>query len=75
MAQTFSNSVQGVIAVGVGNQSSGTAITLKDQNGNLLLSYTPELSFSVVILSSPEIVSGERYTITVGSASGEFEAS
>ena len=75
MAQTFSNSEQGVIAVGVGNQSSGTAITLKDQNGNLLLSYTPELSFSVVILSSPEIVSGERYTITVGSASGEFEAS
>jgi len=36
--------------------------------------YTPELSFAVVILSSPDIVSGETYTITVGSASGEFEA-
>ena len=45
MAQTFSNSEQGVIAVGVGNQSSGTAITLKDQNGNLLLSYSGAFLF------------------------------
>ena len=36
---------------------------------------TPELSFAVVILSSPDMVSGETYKITVGSASGEFEAS
>lgn len=74
MAQTFSDSEQGVVAVSVGNQSAGTTITLQDENGNILISYAPELSFAVVILSSPEIVSGENYTITVGSASGEFEA-
>lgn len=75
MAQTFSDSEQGVVAVSVGNQSAGTTVTLTDQNGKTLLSVTPELSFAVVILSSPDIVSGETYTITVGSVSGEFEAS
>ncbi|MBR2883959.1 MAG: carbohydrate-binding domain-containing protein [Clostridia bacterium] len=75
MAQTFSDSEQGVIAVTVGNQSAGTKILLKDKNGNTIINYTPELNFAVVILSSPDIESGEKYDITVGSTSGEFEAS
>lgn len=75
MAQTFSDSEQGVIAVSVGNQSEGTEIRLTDQKGTELFSYTPELSFAVVILSSPDMISGETYTITVGGTSGEFEAS
>lgn len=75
MAQTFSDSEQGVIAVTVGNQSAGTKILLKDKNGNTIIDYTPELNFAVVILSSPDIKSGEKYDITVGSTSGEFEAS
>ena len=74
MAQTFSDSQQGVIAVMVGNQSAGTQISLADASGNTILSYAPELSFGVVILSSPELVKGETYTITVGSQSAEFEA-
>jgi len=74
MAQTFSDSKQGVVAVSVGNQSAGTNITLKDKSGNTIIEYAPELSFAVVILSSPDIVSGEIYTITVGLESGEFEA-
>ncbi len=74
MAQTFSDSEQGVISVSVGSQSAGTEITLTDKNGNVVLTYTPELSYQVVILSTPDIVSGESYTITVGSQSGEFEA-
>lgn len=75
MAQTFSDSEQGVIAVTVGNQSAGTKILLKDKKGNTIIDYTPELNFAVVILSSPDIKSGEKYDITVGSTSGEFEAS
>lgn len=74
MAQSFSDSEQGVVAVSVGNQSAGTNITLKDSSGKTIVEYAPELPFAVVILSSPDIVSGETYTITVGSASGEFEA-
>lgn len=75
MAQTFSGSEnQGVFAVQVGSAAAGTQITLTDAQGNTVISYTPELSFNVVILSSPDIQSGESYTITVGEASGTFEA-
>ncbi len=75
MAQTFSDSEQGVIAVKVGSQSAGTQITLTDKDGNIIISHAPELSFQVVILSTPEMVSGETYTITIGSQSNDFEAS
>lgn len=75
MAQTFSDSEQGVVAVSVGNQSAGTKIVLKDKSGNIIIEHTPELNFAVVILSSPDIKKGETYTIAVGSQSGEFEAS
>ena len=75
MAQSFSDSDQGVIALRVGNQSAGTEIVLKDKSGNVIIRHTPELNFAVVILSSPDIKKGETYSITVGSESGEFEAS
>lgn len=75
MAQTFSNSEQGVFAVSVGTQAAGTEIVLKDSGGNVVISYTPELDFGVVILSNPDMKKGETYTITVGEATGEFEAS
>ncbi len=75
MAQTFSDSEQGVFAVSVGNQAAGTKIELTDSKGNVVISYAPELSFAVVILSSPDVKKGETYTITVGTTSGEFEAS
>ena len=74
MAQSFSDSEQGVVAVKVGSQTAGTQITLTDSNGNVLISYTPELDFAIVILSSPDIKKGETYKITVGEASGDFEA-
>lgn len=75
MAQTFSDSEQGVIALQVGSQGAGTQIILQDQKGNTVLSHTPELNFAVVILSCPEMVKGETYTITVGTQSGSFAAS
>ena len=74
MAQTFSDTEQGVISVNVGEQSAGTQVTLTDSSGNTIIEVTPELSFSVIILSSPEIASGESYTLTVGTASEEVEA-
>ncbi len=74
MAQTFSDSKQGVFAVSVGNQSAGTKITLTNKKGKEVIAYEPELSFQVVIISCPELVSGETYTIKVGSTSGSFEA-
>lgn len=73
MAQTFSDSEQGVVAISVGNQSAGTKIVLKNKSGKAIIEHTPELDFAILILSSPEIKKGETYTITVGSESGEFE--
>ena len=75
MAQSFSDSEQGVVAISVGNQSAGTKIVLKDKSGKTIIEHSPELNFAVVILSSPDIKKGETYTLTVGSESGEFEAS
>jgi len=75
MAQTFSDSAQGVIAVSVGNQPAQTRIQLADPSGKTLVDYTPALNFAVVILSCPEMEKGQPYTITVGELSGEFEAS
>lgn len=76
MAQSFSESQnQGVIAVSVSNQSAGTKIALKDSKENTVLTATPELSFAVVILSSPDIEKGENYSLTVGSNSKTVEAS
>lgn len=74
MAQTFSGSSQGVISVSAGSQAAGTPITLTDEAGNVIISYSPELAFQVIILSSPDMVCGQRYTIAVGSLSAEFEA-
>ena len=74
MAQTFSDSEQGVIAVRAGNQSANTQITLTDSDGKIVISYAPALPFSVVILSSPEMVKGQTYTLSVGTESQAFEA-
>ena len=74
MAQTFSDSEQGVIALSVGNQTAGTEITLKDKDGKTIIECAPELSYAIAILSSPDIVKGETYTVMVGQNSGEFEA-
>ena len=75
MAQTFSSSEnQGVIALSVGNCKSGTKITLEDVDGSTLIEYAPELNFAVVILSSPDMKKGEKYTVKIGELSGTFEA-
>lgn len=74
MAHSFSSAQQGVIAVSVGSQSAHTQITLTDSKGTVLFSHAPELPFQVVILSSPDLISGQTYTLTVGTVSGDFTA-
>ena len=74
MTQTFSDAQQGMIAVSVGEQEAGTSITVTDQDGNTVTEHTPQLSFQAVIYSSPELLSGETYTVTAGNVSGSIEA-
>ena len=76
MAQTFSEgSTQGVFAVTCGTQAAGSRILLTDAAGNTVVDHTPDLSFGLVVLSTPDMVSGQDYTITIGEASGTFAAS
>ncbi len=74
MAQTFSQSPQGVISVRVGNQRAGTEIVIKDADGNTLITHSPELDFGIVIFSSPDIAKGQSYTVSVGGESSSFTA-
>ena len=76
MAQTFSSSEnQVVFAIQVGGAPAGTPFTLTDAKGKEIISYSPELSYAVIILSSPDIQSGETYTITLGSGSDAVSGS
>ncbi len=74
MAQSLTGSGQGVLGVSVGNQSAGTTVVVKDSSGNTVMTYTPALSFQIVIISSPDIVKGESYTLVIGSTSGTVTA-
>ncbi len=74
MAQTFSDSQQGVIAMTVGNRSAETEIVLKDAKGNTIITHKPALDFALVILSSPELVKGETYKVRIGTDTGEIQA-
>lgn len=74
MSQTFSGGTQGKIAVRVNNASAGTPITLTDTAGIPLLSHAPALDYQLIILSSPDILPGETYTLQVGSGNGTVTA-
>lgn len=74
MAQSFSSSEQGVIMLRVDKLPAGTSIKLSDSEGNILLTHTPDLEYEVVILSSPNLISGQSYTVTAGSLSQEVTA-
>lgn len=75
MAQTFSeSSTQGVYALQIGNASAKTEFTITDTNGKEILRFAPDLNYSVIIVSTPEIKKGSSYTIKINEASGTFEA-
>lgn len=74
MAQTFSESKQGLISIKVGNCTAGTTIIVKDEDGKEIINHSPELNFAVVIVSSPEMEKGQSYTVSVGEDSESIEA-
>ena len=74
MAQTFRSAEQGVITERVSGEA-GEEIVLADASGTALLTLSPALDFQFIVLSSPDLVSGETYTLTVGGTSTEVQAS
>ena len=74
MAETFgSSSSQCSIMYNLSSvQKAGTAVTLTDSSGKVLVSYAPEKQFQNVVISTPDIQIGSTYTLyTGGSAAAD----
>lgn len=70
MAENFgASSTQGAILLTVGAQTAGTAVTLTDSAGKVLLEWTPKKAFECVNVTCPALVQGGTYTLTVGTFS------
>lgn len=46
--------------------AAGTTVSLKDDNGNTIISYAPQEKFSAVYITSPNIEIGKNYTLEIG---------
>ena len=70
MAQSLSSDAQGVMLLMLsGAQSAGSAMTVKDADGTVLASFTPEKSYTSVVISAPGMESGGTYTVECGGES------
>lgn len=71
MAQNFGeNSTQGSMFF---NTNSSGEITLKNSSGEVLVSFTPTQTYACVVISCPQITTGQTYTVTAGEYSTEVE--
>lgn len=70
MAVNFGDdSTQGTMLVNASTRQENKEITLKDSDGNTIVSWTPDKSYNSVVISTPDIVKGNTYTVTLGSES------
>ncbi|MBE6547369.1 MAG: carbohydrate-binding domain-containing protein [Ruminococcaceae bacterium] len=67
MAETAQGEGQGVIGVRMGNISADSTVKIADSNGNTMIEFTTPKSMASLVYSSPDIVSGDNYTISVNS--------
>ena len=73
MAQNFgSSSTQGAMLVSTEGGTSGDEISLKDSDGNVLISWKADKNYSCVNISCPELAKGETYTLTAGDTVSEI---
>lgn len=69
MAMNFTNgSTQGCILLNFNSSTSDKAV-LTDSSGNVLVEFTPEKSYNSIVVSCPEITTGNSYTLRAGSQS------
>ncbi len=64
MDENFSGGTQGAMKVNF-NSTTGT-ITLTDSEGNELVSFSTDKTYSSAVISTPEVVEGGSYTVTAG---------
>lgn len=67
MAQGFSEAEnQGAMLVNFTNTQAGTSLTLCDENGKAIVSFTPKKSYSSAVITAPEIQQGGKYKVILG---------
>ena len=74
MAQSLHPQGQGVLFVTFATQSALASVTICDAAGNTLLAAAPAKEFASLVLSSPEIQSGQTYRVTAGNFTAEIQA-
>ena len=69
MATNFTDASQGTILLSTGSQSEGSEIKVTDSSGNEIIKTTAGCSYECILVSSPDLVTGNTYTVTAGSYS------
>ncbi|MDF2588099.1 MAG: hypothetical protein K0S41_1940 [Anaerocolumna sp.] len=74
MAQGFSEaSTQYSILYSLTEVSNAnTEITLKDENGNVVISYTPNKQYQTIVISTNELAKDKTYTLTSGDQTADI---
>lgn len=73
MAQDFSISTQPSAFVKA-TGAAGQEVSVIDQSGTTLLSYTPTAVFETVIVSSSQFADGQEYSLVIGDTATKFTA-
>ena len=67
MAETFNTAQnQGAIYLSFSTQTAGRSIALCDSDGKVIASFTPEKAYQSVVMTAPEIQSGNKYSLVCG---------
>jgi len=66
---------QPYILTNIDKQEPGTNIIVKDADGNLIVSHTPNVSYGNVLITSPLIKASNKYNIVAGKYTGSAVAS
>ena len=74
MGHGFTQCDQGLVSLRTSGYTAGTLITVKDSDGNVIISHTPEMDFQLIIITCPKMIKGQTYTLTIGNASQSITA-
>ncbi len=70
MAQTpSSSSTQNIINISLTSQEANSIVNIQSEDGKEIVTFAPSKSYQSVIVSTPEIKSNTKYTISVGGIS------
>ena len=70
MAQSpSSTSSQNSVNVALSSQSAKTIIHIEDEKGNEVITFAPSKQYQSVVVSSPELKTGSKYTVSYGGTS------